>query len=244
MPADGRRKPGGRIAGIDGCPAGWFVATANPGLDDIRCFVAGTIAEACERLGACAAIGVDMPIGLPDAGSRACDMLARKLLAPHRAVSVFSAPIRPVLASREYREACAIRESIDGKRMSRQAFNLVSKTREIDGFVRSTPGFTGRLFEVHPELSFAMLNGGKAIRIPKRRPEGLAERYALLCARFGSEALDDALTTWPRSRVARDDVLDAFAALATVQRVAAGEAQRVPAAPESDRLGLDMAIWY
>jgi predicted RNase H-like nuclease len=244
MPAEERQQRAGRVAGLDGCPAGWFVATADAGLTDVECFVAGTIAQACEQLDDCGAIGIDMPIGLPDAGSRACDVLARRLLAPRRGVSVFPAPIRPVLESHGYRDACAIRESIDGKRMSRQAYNLINKIKELDSFLQKFPGFAERLYEVHPELSFAALNGGKPVTVPKRRPEGLVQRYELLGRFFAQDDLDAALTSWPRSKVARDDVLDAFAVLETARRIAAGDAGRVPELTEYDGFGLEMAIWY
>ena len=59
-----------RIAGIDGCRAGWFVVTSGPELEAVDCFVASDIAETMERLGDGVAIGIDIPIGVPDAGRR------------------------------------------------------------------------------------------------------------------------------------------------------------------------------
>ena len=55
--------------GIDGCKAGWFVVHADCTLAGTGWFVAGSFADALDRLGDCEVIGVDIPIGLPDSGS-------------------------------------------------------------------------------------------------------------------------------------------------------------------------------
>ena len=126
--------------------------------------------------------------------------------------------------------------------MSAQAFHIVAKIEEVDAFVRSHRG--AHLFEAHPELAFAVLNGGDALRPPKRKTPGFTLRYDLLAPVTGSDSLDAALAAYPRKHVARDDVLDAFAVLLTAQRIVARNARRVPAEPVIDGAGLDMAIWY
>ena len=126
--------------------------------------------------------------------------------------------------------------------MSAQAFHIIPKIEEVDAFIRDNRNT--RLFEAHPELAFAVLNGGAAIRPPKRRTPGFELRYDLLATIVGSENLDKALATYPRKRVARDDVLDAFAVLLTAQRIGNRSARRVPSDPVLDSAGLDMAIWY
>ncbi|MBT8492520.1 MAG: DUF429 domain-containing protein, partial [Deltaproteobacteria bacterium] len=109
-----------RIAGIDGCKAGWYVTTATAALQDIETFVGSSVEETMGRLGEHSIVGIDMPLGLPESGSRECETLARRLLSPHRHHSVFPVPIRPVLGIRDYRTACDRRQAIDGKRMSVQ----------------------------------------------------------------------------------------------------------------------------
>jgi predicted RNase H-like nuclease len=231
-----------RIAGIDGCRAGWFVVISGPKLEIVDCFVASDIAEIMERLGDGVAVGIDIPIGVPDAGRRECDFLARRLLSPHRTSSVFPAPIRPILGVREYAAACDLRESIDGKRLSVQAFNILHKIDEVDRYVRSNAG--ARFFEVHPELAFAAMDNGRPMTHPKRTTPGFEERKAHLQKVFAGTTLKAALSAYPRTRVARDDVLDAFAVLSSMARIAAGFGQRVPDQSVRDSAGLDMAIWF
>jgi hypothetical protein len=81
-------------------------------------------------------IALDMPIGLPERGPRACDLEARRLLGPGRASSVFPAPIRPVLVATSYDDACQIRLQVEGKKLSRQAWVIVPKIREVDDMLR------------------------------------------------------------------------------------------------------------
>ena len=231
-----------RIAGIDGCKAGWFVVSANAALDDVMYFVAENFADAIERLGHTTFVGVDIPIGVPDAGPRECDSLARRLLSPRRASSVFPAPIRPILGMRDYIAACDLRESIDGKRISVQTFNILGKIDEVDRYLRRNSN--ARFFEVHPELAFAALDNGEPMMHAKRSREGRGERLAHLEMIFDGEDLAAASSAYPGSQVAKDDVFDAFAVLATVARIAVGHGQRVPERPAHDSAGLDMAIWF
>jgi predicted RNase H-like nuclease len=74
---------------------------------------------------------LDIPIGLPLRGSRACDLEARRLLGWPRLTSVFPAPLRPMLTATSYQEAQHIRREIDGKGCSRQAYGIQSKVREV-----------------------------------------------------------------------------------------------------------------
>jgi predicted RNase H-like nuclease len=231
-----------RIAGIDGCKAGWFVVSSDTMLEDLEYFVAENIGSAVRRLGRGALIGIDMPIGIPDAGPRDCDFRARRLLAPRRGASVFPAPVRSVLGVRDYAEACDLREAIDGKRLSLQAFNILPKIDEVDRYIRKNREV--RLFEVHPELAFAALNAGVPMVHPKRSGNGFIERMSHLEPLFDAQQLEAAASAYARSMVAKDDVLDAFAVLASARRIASGSGRRVPEQPVSDSAGLDMAIWF
>lgn len=231
------------IAGIDGCRAGWCVAQSDSAQARFDFFIAATIDEAVSRLQNCRVIGIDIPIGLPDAGGRACDRLARRRLAPQRSSSVFSAPIRPILDVSDFRNACDISERVDGRRISIQTFNILPKIREVDVFLRSRLPDDQRLFEVHPELAFARLNDDQALSEAKRSRAGFEARRALLNGSISSAVVQDVLEALPRSQVARDDVLDACAVLLSAARIAAGTARRLPAEPDFDATGIDMAIW-
>lgn len=177
------------------------------------------IGEVFERVrsGELVAVGLDMPIGLPDAGRRACDDLTRARLGPRRS-SVFPTPPRPVLGSADHAEALRRSRAIDGRGISIQAFNLLPKIAEVDAAI--DPDLAEAVVEVHPESAFAELAGAPLLTT-KRTAEGRAARLALLAGPFpDSTAL---LTTLPRGAAA-DDVLDAAAAAWSTRRWAAGAA--------------------
>ncbi|HEY8527711.1 MAG TPA: DUF429 domain-containing protein [Acidimicrobiales bacterium] len=208
------------MAGADGCRAGWVVAVlpAGGGPLELRVVprldaVVGDVAA-----GRLAALAVDMPIGLPDAGPRACDVAARRRLGPRRA-SVFPAPARAVLGSPTYAEALARSRAASGRGLSRQAFNLVAKIAELDRVMR--PDLQDRVVEAHPEMAFARL-AGRPCAAPKRTAAGRAERLALLAG----AGLGD-LSGTRLAGAAPDDVLDAAALTLTAARVRDGEAERL-----------------
>ncbi len=233
-----------RIAGIDGCKAGWIVVCETPLPGPWSWFVSTDFNEVAERLDGFDAIGIDMPVGIPDTGSRECETLARQILRPRRSSSVFSSPIRPILGVDDYREACDVRESIEGKRMSKQSFFIMDKIAQVDRVIRGRRAMADSLFEVHPELSFTALGGGEPMHHPKREQAGFEERLAHLEDVFPGTTLRDALEAFPRGQVARDDVLDAFAVLWSAKRIALSTAERLPAEPAYDSCGIEMAIWY
>lgn len=152
-------------------------------------------------------IAIDIPIGLLDAGARACDVEARRRLGPRRA-SVFPAPARPMLSAATYSDALAIGG------LSKQAFNLIPKIRDVDAHM--TPRRQRRVVEAHPELGFAMLLG-RPCAAPKRTPEGLAERRAAVSISVER----------PPPGAKWDDVLDACALIPTARRVRDGSAERL-----------------
>ncbi len=233
-----------RIAGIDGCKAGWLVVCETPLPGPWTWFVAPNFDEVARRLRDFDAVGVDMPLGIPNAGARECETLARRILSPARTASVFSAPIRPILGLDDYREACNVREAIEGKRMSKQSFYIMEKIEQVDTVVRTRPEFGAKLYEVHPEVSFTALGGGEPMQHSKRDQAGFDERMAHLSDVFPEAILREALDAFPRGKVARDDVLDAFAVLWSAKRIALSTAERLPAEPAYDPRGIDMAIWY
>jgi len=226
------------VAGVDACRGGWLVVADGP--DGLRRGVFPRFGEVIDWLAEDAVVGVDIPIGLPEAGPRACDRLARGLLGPRRSL-VFPAPLRAVLAARDYAEACTLRSRIEGRRMSRQAWNLVAKIKDVDELLARRAGLDGRVFEVHPELAFRELAGGCPMSFPKRTGAGRAQRFETLVAHFGRD-VGDALD-WRRGRgCAADDVLDAFAVLWSARRIGSGRALCLPDAPPTDRAGRPMRI--
>jgi predicted RNase H-like nuclease len=222
------------ISGADGCRTGWVVCRRDTdGVLEIR--VAKTLADACDGV---SILAVDMPIGLastPRPG-RTCEFEARKLL-PGKSSSVFPAPCRPALACTSYAHANATSKDLGGG-LTQQAFHLFPKLREIDDLLRARPDLRQVVYEAHPELAFARMNGGKPILSKKRQPDGRAERSRLL-ARHGFKAT---LETLPGA--ARDDILDAVAVCRTATLIAAGVATRLGSGSARDCYGLPMNIWY
>jgi predicted RNase H-like nuclease len=216
------------VAGVDGCRGGWLVAVAQTDpfelvSVEVMADVAALVADA-----SIAFVAIDMPIGLPDCGPRACDIDARRLLGPRRS-SVFPAPMRDVLAAADYPDALVRSRASCGKGLSIQTWNLVPAIIELDEVM--TPGLQDRVRETHPELCFAQLAGGPLAH-PKRPSAGRAERVALV----------GAPPPTPRG-AATDDVLDAIALTHTAARFAPGQGQCVGDG-SIDRNGLRMEIWW
>ena len=100
-----------------------------------------------------------------------------------------------------------------------------------------------RVFEIHPEMSFCVLNDDRPMVHPKRTGLGFTERLALVETHFPG-AFDLSRRTHARSVAADDDILDALAALWTARRLGARQARAIPAGEvQYDGLGLPMAIW-
>src|SRR5262249_41891331 len=114
-----------RVVGVDGCRAGWVIATT-----------AGVDARARLDVDDVTLMGVDMPIGLSDAAPRACDIAARKFLGKGGS-SVFPAPPRAILDCVDYGTALAIARSSTGRGISKQTFNITTKVAELDRLIRS-----------------------------------------------------------------------------------------------------------
>jgi predicted RNase H-like nuclease len=173
------------------------------------------------RTGRIDAVAVDMPIGLPAAGPRACDVEARRRLGPRRS-SVFPAPARRFLHAASFGDVTGL---------SIQAFNLLPRIAELDALM--DPALQERVVEAHPELAFARLDGGAPLADSKRTRAGLAHRAALLGVDV--EAV-------PRRRGARaDDVLDALVLVGTAVRIANGCAERLGDGARDER-GLRMEV--
>jgi predicted RNase H-like nuclease len=166
------------------------------------------------------------------------------MLPPRRKSSVFRAPLREATLCRTRAEADDVSRGLIGKGVSAQAFGIYQKIREVDKALQLDMSFQERVFEVHPEVSFAAINGGAGFEDEKRSPSGQAQRTRLLEHVLGAQ--DPALLlrrNIRKSEVADDDILDACAALVTAKRIEAGEAVSFPDPPEVDSMGLRMAIW-
>ena len=227
------------LRGVDGCPGGWICASLDPRTGGVTPFVYEDARALLEgSVGSITAI--DIPIGLPERESRRCDVEARRMLGP-RASSVFPTPMRCALEADSYKAACAASYEACGKQLSKQAFAILPRIKAVDSALRENPELRDWVYEVHPEVCFHTMNGGRPMEHPKRTGAGFMERYALISALF-SGSFESIRAAIPRAKAADDDILDALAALWTAQRIGAGMAVRLPVVPEFDRYGLPMRM--
>lgn len=226
--------------GIDGCRGGWVIAFRDG--QEISLAIIARISDLNDCLHPSASVMIDMPIGLTDgAGVRGCDALARERLRPHRSSSVFGVPARQVTRCTDYSQANALSRELSGKGISKQAFYLFPKIRELDDWL-SARGRRGRWSECHPEVAFASLNGGQALLESKKTEAGSQTRLKLL-SELGEiqPAIEKALTSYRRKDVLADDLLDALVCLLTAERQP-NERQHLPEDAPVDERGLTMEI--
>ncbi len=185
---------------------------------------------------------IDIPIGLSDQASRNCDSAARRFLGSGFASSVFPSPTRSALAAASYGDANQNNRVASGKGLSKQAYFLLPKIRDIDEFLTQAPNWRGKLREAHPEVAFTAING-KTLAHKKKTSEGFNERLSILqqldptAEQISTEIIEQTR----RQEVARDDVLDA---LCLCLMPLAGTLKTLPAQPERDATGLAMEICY
>lgn len=213
-----------RCLGLDGARGGWAGALVEDGRPTwLRL---GHVAEALTL--DVDVVGVDMPLGLPATGRRECDLLAKTLLGRAHP-RVFLTPPRGVLAAGDHAGANRLhRELTGGLGLSVQTWHLVPRIREVDE-VADDP----RLVEVHPELSFAALDGGGPLP-SKKTAAGRAARLAALRRWLPDLDADEV--------PAGDDGLDALAVAWSASRWLAGTARTLPADPPYDERGRPMRI--
>lgn len=228
------------LGGADGCRDGWICVERDTITGECFAELLTTTPQLLQRARHLAVLTVDIPIGLTGTGPRECDIEARRLLAPKRSSSVFPAPVRAALEGASYMEACAMSEAACGKRLSKQAHAIMWRIKEVDSILRTEPELRGRVREIHPEVCFFAW-GGHPMLNAKRKAEGRAERLELVNEHFRG-AFDELRPTLPQRSVADDDLLDAFAALWTAERILNGTSRTVPAVPPEDRFGLRMEM--
>lgn len=229
------------VAGADGCRSGWVRVSLCLATRALRAEVLGCSAQLLRAPPELAVLCLDIPIGLPERGPRACDLAARRELGRPRGASVFPAPLRSVLGAASYREACALHEQSDGRRLSRQAFAILPKIAGVDAWLAASASARARVLESHPELSFAAL-AGAPLAESKRSPAGREKRRAHLAAWAGAEALAAAYAHVRGAGLGEDDFLDACALAWTAERVARGTSRSLPQNPPLDARGLPMRI--
>lgn len=215
---------GAPVLGVDGARHGWVgVRWAGPG-SALAVRFGPTLAELLDRCDPVEVVAIDMPIGLVDAnvGRRPCDIEVRPLLGPRRS-SLFSPPLADALDFETYADANAWSKRVAGIGLSKQAWMLVPRIREVRALAADRPGLA--LHETFPELSFAAMGDGP-IFDPKRSWNGLAQRIELL-AQHGLTLPTDAGVA---GSAAADDIVDAAACAWSAARIRDGLGVCRPAA--------------
>lgn len=250
-----------KIAGIDGCHNGWFVISHDTDKGDFKPNIVVEFKEVLELCHDFEVITVDMPIGLlsyASKGGRTCDKIARKLLKPPRASSVFSPPVRQALVAETYDEANQINKDSSPEKLGipKQCYGIFKKLKEIDDFMNSE--FQGTIKEIHPELCFYEMNKNKVAAAHKKSTqEGFDERLKLLqherFANLNIKNIQKEIKNKSEQNkcevkkddidVKRDDILDAYAALWTAKRIFEGKAIRIPTDHVRDSHRLLMEMW-
>jgi predicted RNase H-like nuclease len=226
-----------RVTGVDACRDGWAcvdLTVDQPG--DVAGLTVRVVSSLEEGLAGAApgqVVGIDMPLGLLDRGWRVADQEARRRLGVRRS-SIFAIPPAEVWRQPDYQTALAVCRRLTGQGFSVQAWGLRAKLREAAEY-RGRGAL--RLYEVHPELSFAVM-AGAPLAEPKSKTAGQALRRSVLLA-AGLAVPDD-----PRWRRAAVDLLDAAAVAWTARRIAAGQAVVLPDPPETGEDGREIAIRY
>ncbi len=221
------------VAGVDACRRGWVAVWLAAGQSAVTVRVGPSLdAVLAPDSDVTTIVGIDMPLGLLETGWREADRAARGLLGPRRS-SVFPIPPRAVWAQASYAAANQRCRELTGQGFSAQAWGLRAKLLEADRY-RQTCGHP--LYEVHPELAFGAM-AGAPLAASKHTGPGREERRRLL-ARAGLNIPPGA----PAALIG--DVLDAAAVAWSARRIAAGQAVTVPAVPQHDGQGREIAIRY
>jgi len=231
------------FAGVDGCPKGWFIVSVDQN-KNLNFSIFEHIDMLWKEYNDSALILIDIPIGLPHWRSRLCDVQARKILGK-RGASVFPAPSREAIHQLNYESACKVNQKILGKKLSKQAWNISSKIKQVDMLLIDNKNARNIMRESHPEICLWALSGGTPMIHNKRTKPGFQERLEVLkkINPFAEDIFNESLKTFKRKELATDDILDAIA-LAFTACSPPESLFTVPENPEKDLKDLPMEIVY
>lgn len=246
------------LAGVDGCKGpddnknGWIAVFCEGDLAKAKAEVFRDFEHLLADPRAAGVIAVDMPIGLPEEGIKGGRTAEREVRARigKRRNSVFATPARSVVEAYRpdkagYAAACAIARQSAWPAPSQQAYHIFPRMLQIDAALRGDRALAKRVFEVHPELSFALMNENEApLDEPKKKKgrlnqPGMDLRHNLLIKKGFSA---DFLAKTPPEGAAQDDFFDACAAAWSAARIARDDALILPDVAECDSCGLPMRI--
>ncbi len=198
-----------KVIGVDGCKCGWLACSLSSTSADVELFK--NWRQLIHKHQDSARILVDIPIGLSDKNfRRTIDRTLRSAL-HQRKSSVFTPPCREAVYSDSYEKALGKNRAVTGKGISKQAYFLSPKIRELDDYLGDKIHQWPHCYESHPELNFQLLNGNKALKNNKKIKEGRLERWELVKKHHPTlgRAIKSAQNKYPKSLYQEDDLLDA-----------------------------------
>lgn len=220
-----------------------MVAESVANIEDVSFSFVPSVKPLLRQAGPECVIAIDIPIGLPKSEPRVCDKAARQLLGRPRSSSVFSPPARQALQGDTFRDAFRMNLKQLNIGISKQTFFIMPKIREVDALMdRQRQRY---IREVHPEVAFAQLNGGRAMLHNKKTFAGRSERISTLKkagVEISEEWLSGKRSSLPPGAVALDDMLDAIACLVTARHIRMGCSRSLGRAGQEDAKGLLMEI--
>ncbi len=222
------------VVGVDACKGGWVAVCLSSEWSATGLFVP-TLDELSRLVDNAAGFAIDIPLGIPEHGPRAADVEAKRFLGA-RHNSLFHTPVRAALEAPTHAQATRAAKRLTDRGVSQQAYALAGRILEAE---RWRTQVADPVWEVHPEVSFAVLLGRPA-RAAKRKWAGMQQRLDGL--RQAGIDLSDLGEVG--ERVAADDVLDAAVAAWSARRLVNGEGVSLPDPPEIDpETGHEVAIW-
>ena len=238
-----------KIAGVDGCHFGWVVASRiDENMPEIQLFE--NFQSVLEKYRDYDVIVVDMPIGLASSKEnierREADIEAKKILSETgRGGSVFFPPTKEVIDDLpiqklvynddNYKEACRISKEKTGRKISRQAFGLLKKIKEITEIADKDDKVMKNVLEFHPEITWYLTCGMRNLSYKKTK-EGFQQRHSCLCSslKIDSKDLSCLIDTTRENRcndVAKDDIIDALSGLIVAKRIFDKDSKIIPDTP-------------
>lgn len=237
--------------GIDGCRGGWIAIGLSETDESFEAVYIPSMSNFWQKHGHSAkAVLIDMPIGLADDEvGRLAETSAREVLKKRRS-SVFAVPTRSAIAygaeqgftSENYAMACKINKDVEGKKLSKQSWNISAKIHEVNQFLVDTPPAQSILKESHPEVLFWALNHHQPMHYSKKTGLGFVERLNIISL-FQSNALEIIEHTYEKysKLLTDDDIIDALVC-AVCARL--GNFATLPPNPRLDAEGLPMQMVY
>lgn len=208
------------MLGVDGWKSGWVAIVLEAGAF-AGAATAADLPSLLQQFSSVAAVAIDMPIGFPISEPRRADRAARSFVGSRRS-SVFPMLPKQVYETDTYAEASAVCNELWGKGLSKQSYALKTKIFEADGVVATD----GRVFECHPEVTFAAM-ADAPLDWSKKTWNGQLLRRTLL-ADHGIVLPDDLSEA---GGVPVDDVLDAAACAWSAERMRTGTSRTLPEDP-------------